>query len=444
MATGSRIHIEASQKPQYYVQGLTTESAEKTSHLLQINHEKHHTFFNRSGFHNHIAHHLCTLFALGASPAEIQKAYDGNVSYQRPSVGLKDSVIDDMRQPERFSTRLGKERYYHDFLVFFQKEIDHKGWQSVVNEYLFAGDERADDLLVRLFAGLLHPIIHLGFGIEFQQPALIAEALAQAAVHDDWMALLFLGCEEAVKTKRSGEGERKTIVQLLEQGRKDATLSQAARFEDGNKIRGGVLERAYEEMIDLATEYRIKDEDDLEEKTAEMINAAVYFTGAAQRPPRHIKFDFFYMHCVNSSIFFANFLASTNGFLTPATRRRLLEWKVWNDVTLYISRGCPELLLSEIEDYKSKQASSWDETIKRVNRLEDDGHASKLVRALAHGQEASRKFEDKDGFVIKGDMWRKLGHMAIDSVEAGEPHWVRSCGFDEAWTAVPLRDGAKL
>jgi hypothetical protein len=38
-------------------------------------------------------------------------------------------------------------------------------------------------------------------------------------------------------------------------------------------------------------------------------------------------------------------------------------------------------------------------------------------------------------------LWRKLGHMAIDSVEAGEPHWVRSCGFDQAWEKIPMREG---
>lgn len=51
MATGSRVQFDASQKPQYYVKGLTAESAEKTSQLLQVNHEKHHIFFNQSGFH---------------------------------------------------------------------------------------------------------------------------------------------------------------------------------------------------------------------------------------------------------------------------------------------------------------------------------------------------------------------------------------------------------
>jgi hypothetical protein len=51
MATASRVHLEASQQPQFYVKGISAESAEKTSQLLQVNHEKHHIFFNQSGFH---------------------------------------------------------------------------------------------------------------------------------------------------------------------------------------------------------------------------------------------------------------------------------------------------------------------------------------------------------------------------------------------------------
>ena len=50
---------------------------------------------------------------------------------------------------------LGKEKYYSDFLVFFQHEIDKTSWQDVMNEYVFKGDARADDLMARLFSGLL-------------------------------------------------------------------------------------------------------------------------------------------------------------------------------------------------------------------------------------------------------------------------------------------------
>jgi hypothetical protein len=145
------------------------------------------------------------------------------------------------------------------------------------------------------------------------------------------------------------------------------------------------------------------------------------------------------MHCVNSSIFFSAFLTSKS--LTPTTKRRLLEWKVWNDITMYISRGCPDLILSEVTNYTPTKGSDWSSVIERVRKTEDDGHACKLVRALAHGEQACKQYEGKEGFVVKGDMWRKLGHMAIDSVEAGEPHWVRSCGFEEAWDKIPMREG---
>ena len=273
MASGSRVHLEASQRPQYYVKGLTAESAKITSELLQVNHEKHHIFYNKSGFHNHIAHHLLTLFALNATPKEIQRGYDVNVDYQRPPEPLKESVVDNMHDPDRFKKYLGKEQYYHDFLVFFQKEIDAKSWQEVLNEYVLARDEQADDLLARMYAGFLHPIIHTGFGIEFQQPAIIAEGLAQACVHDKWMKRLFLGVEEAAEKNR-GNGNRKTIVQLLEEVKKDDELSNAAHWEDGNKIRDGVMKRALDKMVGVASQYTIHEDDDLEEKTAEMINAA--------------------------------------------------------------------------------------------------------------------------------------------------------------------------
>jgi hypothetical protein len=175
-----------------------------------------------------------------------------------------------MHKPERFKTYLGNEKYYHDFLVFFRQEIEAKSWQAVLNEYLFANDERANDMLCRLYAGFLHPIIHLGFGVEFGQPAIMAEALAQAAVHDSWMSPLFLGCERAAGAK----GRKKTIVQLLQEAKDDEVLSKAAHWEDGNKIRDGILKRAPDEMVALASQYTISEDDDLEEKTAEMINAS--------------------------------------------------------------------------------------------------------------------------------------------------------------------------
>jgi hypothetical protein len=117
--------------------------------------QKHHVFFNNSGFHNHLVHHTLTLYGLGAPAALIEKHYKLNTSYQRPQYPVEQSTVQDMTNPEHFKKYLGKDKYYHDYLVFFQKEMEQKGWENVLNEYLFAGDERADDLLTRTYAGEL-------------------------------------------------------------------------------------------------------------------------------------------------------------------------------------------------------------------------------------------------------------------------------------------------
>ena len=116
--------------------------------------------------------------------------------------------------------------------------------------------------------GFLHPIIHLGFGVEFKQPAIIAEALAQAAVHDDWIGPLLLEAEKTASTEKS-----KTMVNLLDGIRADKKLSTAALWDDGNKIRDGLLARAPNEMIKYASQWTVKS-DELAAKTAEMTNAA--------------------------------------------------------------------------------------------------------------------------------------------------------------------------
>ena len=63
------------------------------------------------------------------------------------------------------------------------------------------------------------------------------------------------------------------MVQLLDDIRADKKLSTAAHWDDGNKIRDGILARAKDEMIKYACQWTVK-EDELEEKTAEMTNAA--------------------------------------------------------------------------------------------------------------------------------------------------------------------------
>lgn len=192
----------------------------------------------------------------------------------------------------------------------------------------------------------------------------------------------------------------------------------------------------------------------IERATAEMISTAAYFAGAAQRADREVKFDFFYMHCVNASVFFSAFVENMGreGGLKVEEVERLVEMKGWTDVVMYVSRGCPELRVEDVKGYVGKkgggeEGDSWEGVARRVDGLEDDGHAVKLVRALGNGERVCGKWEGElgeDRLPVRGDMWRRLANMAIDSVEGGGPKWVRDAGFDKAWVDVPARGQSRL
>jgi hypothetical protein len=250
------------------------------------------------------------------------------------------------------------------------------------------------------------------------------------------------GAEKAASELKESNKKSKTLVELLDEIRADKALSTAAHWSDDNKVRDGIIGRASDAMIKSSSQYFITENDDLTEKVAEMIDAVVCYTGGAQHPPKLIKFDFYFMHCVNSSIFFPAFMNAD--WLSTANKIRLLEWKARGDLAMYASRRSPKIRGEEMERYTPKVKGDWDSIFERLMHFDDDSHAAKLVRALAHGKKISAQFESKNAFKITGPMWDNLGHMAIDSVEAPGNHWVRSAGFDEAWVDFEDREKAVL
>jgi hypothetical protein len=256
--------------------------------------------------------------------------------------------------------------------------------------------------------------------------------MAQAAVHANWMGGFLLEAERAASSRPLSN---KTLPRLLAEIKKDNKLSQAAQWDDGDKIRDGILKRAPGEAIKYASQWRVKPED-LDLKTAEMYNAAAYFAACAQRPLKQVKFDFFYMHSVNSSVFWPTF--NKLGFLSVEQKVRLLEWKGRTDLMMYVSRGSPDLLLEEVSNYVPKQAAAgdaeWRDLFTRAFATDDDGHIVKLLRAVAVGEILCGKIKTgEEQGMIRGPMWRKIGNMVIDSVEDEGEQWVRNTGFAQAW-----------
>ena len=275
-------------------------------------------------------------------------------------------------------------------------------------------------------AGVIHPFIHLGFGLEFNQPAIVAQALAQTAVHKDELGRNFFLPAEKLAGGIGLPG-KKSFQQLLDEIRENEAFARGGKWSD--PLIHGVLKRAPQEMLHYASQYHVPVEQ-LEEREADMVNTVgewtlfqvfaaqwetlltgrmpVYYTMASQRKEKAIMMDFFFIHSVNSAIFFSTILKLP--FLNQQTKARLLEWKGRFDLLLYVSGGSPDLRLDDITSHPA--TLDWPTIFSRaVTHPTDDGHMAKLVRAVAHGENVCRALEGSQKMVITGEMWRRIGNM---------------------------------
>jgi hypothetical protein len=77
-------------------------------------------------------------------------------------------------------------RYYDAYLTFFTDTLRQKGTAATLEEYVFSQQANFDpardaegksqpEMLNRFINGLLHPLIHTGYGVEFGLPGMVVE-----------------------------------------------------------------------------------------------------------------------------------------------------------------------------------------------------------------------------------------------------------------------------
>ncbi|KAK0610577.1 hypothetical protein B0T17DRAFT_500544 [Bombardia bombarda] len=454
-----------------HVDGLTQDSADKASELLTLNHELYHTRWNGI-FHNHMSHHLLALWAMGATPDEIQVGWENNKIYQVP-LDQFDKAADspgqqDLKDPVLFEKALGNYSHYVNFLQLFKSELAEKGTPAVIKEYVLKGDARANDILGRMFSDLMHPIIHLGCGIEFQQPALIAEALAQACIHGSWPSTFLLPTEDHVRS--NPDTPSKSLLQIINSMRDDPLINYpVSNPASRNKIPDDFLKRVTPgHLVPYLSHYQVKPEPaDLQRKLHEMMLTTAYVVGAAQQPGKHEALDFVTLHSATTAVFFPAILAQD--WLSDHDKARLLEAKARVDAVSYGGCGAPALYPARIADYKPRHPEDgWPELIRRGVVFADEGHTLKMLRALfGLEQLVGDELAGFDVPIVKEDII-KIAHMEMDSIErAKEPgghtmpafveermlegvrpegvetvkglvqRWVLYSGLERAWDWVP-------
>jgi hypothetical protein len=225
-------------------------------------------------------HHLLSIYALGATPEALTKAYKENADYQRPldwpgkTAPPKTDPAPNLSDQRVYEQHLGKQEFYSSFLSFYANELDANGVEATLEKYLFGPTDFAFQLFGRLVAGLLHPLIHLGFALEFDQPAILAEALAQAAVHENWVSPFFLETEKAAKAY---QGPEKSLEDIMKQLQGDKDVQALVEWEDDNKFRDGIIVRGKEKVAGIVGQWKVKEEQ-LEQKTREMIANVCEYT----------------------------------------------------------------------------------------------------------------------------------------------------------------------
>jgi len=124
---------------------------------------------------------MLAIYAMGANERLLQEGYKKDEDYQRP-IGKSPEPISD----GNFADHLGDGRYYQAYLEFFSNQLVTKGADKTLEDYLYSKganfNDRAEvdgsrqpEIFGRFMSGLMHPLIHVGYGLEFGLLGLLAE-----------------------------------------------------------------------------------------------------------------------------------------------------------------------------------------------------------------------------------------------------------------------------
>ncbi|KAF9003378.1 hypothetical protein BDQ17DRAFT_1409195 [Cyathus striatus] len=163
--------------------GISASSKKKASELLVKDATQHHCFFVPDGRHNHLSHHILAAYDLGAPPSLIQKIYEDEVKTQRP-IKLDSSYEHIVITGENWLQYIGNQNAYHGFVIFFSNQLRAIGFHALLDKYLFSdvANKNGVNMLQRMVANGIHAFIHMGYGIEFGDYAMVITGLAQAAI----------------------------------------------------------------------------------------------------------------------------------------------------------------------------------------------------------------------------------------------------------------------
>ena len=397
---------------------ISPEETRLVAELLEKDAKEHHMYFNDKGFHNHLTHMLLADYSLGASVKRLKEVYKQEDQMQRP----KPQKHSDFKWTEH----LGEKEYYSDYLDFMLKEVEKLGRIGAIEKYAF---DEENNMLARFVGGVYHPMIHIGYGLEFGIDGMVAEGLAQMCTHADLNKALV---PREIKTSK---GVGLTALDIAKAMIEDKHFDGIVKYEDDRKFM-----TFYDKKPELILEYAEKwslspDKEDLLDKVRELMILGVAVYAGPQRPDKEVVFDFFLMHALTSSLFLPVFVQH----LSPKLGMKFLRGKFAMDLAHFAGRNRPKLHLEQFTS-TTEFTKSWKE-IFELAMAHGDEHIPKVIRAL---KQAERW--DPDETLGKG-AYRAIASMTVENVitfaekeKDDKRCWTHDAvGFDEFWFQIPER-----
>ncbi|KAF7311978.1 hypothetical protein MIND_00209600 [Mycena indigotica] len=431
--------------------GSTAETTKLVRKYLQKDFEQHHGFFNYWGAHNHTPFHLLVQWSLGGTVDQIEAIWEQHVAQER---GLGHSP-----QPittKNFSKHLGDQDYYQGYQYFFADLLLKHSPNQVLEDWIFSpqanygGDK--PDMLNRLFAGILHPMLYLGYGLEFSLPGLMAEGLAQACVHG--MSSSVLVPKSMFKTN-GGDTHAFTIVARILAD--DKFRSFSGNFND-------VMTQLGTELQEYAAEWGVDGSDpkDVSAKVKELcfMNTMFYVVGGWRDGEGFHKADFTLLHLVTSAMTVCSYIAVIE---SPEHKSLFLRAYFIRSLAYFVAQGLPDLplnsffsadILTEFPDAEPDPSETaypdasipnlWFKVI-QSSLVHPDDHLSKTQRTLAHfgslwSTVPAGEFEDTeldDSSMIDGTLFVRAAALTMEwmgRIREGEPArlWANDPNFPES------------
>ncbi|ORX59824.1 hypothetical protein DM01DRAFT_1301255 [Hesseltinella vesiculosa] len=412
--------------------GITSRSTTAVVGLLEKNNRDHHIFFNEFKYHNHLSHHVLAAYALGADEKRLEEIYNAHLHYQRPRPPLLEKVT-----RANFTAHLDKAEAYTSYLEFFQDEIKQHGIINTVRRFVWSGD-----MLSRLLGGALHPLIHVGYGVEFSSEGMVAEGLAMAActsnmadrhiptspeLSEQLRAVPAQQLEERVEgdllvgdsilvdivNEIHSDKFYDTVVQIDTKIKSEALIQSDAAME---KITGyltqWVNKTAWQSQADRYS--RVKE-------LVQLCTLAYGATGFTSKDPQVLpNLDFFLMHAL-TSVYFVHILVP---HLHPEEANSLIQNHLLMVLSYYTAFGRPKVRAERLIGYESvtfgnDEPNDWSHVFKEAIKGKDE-HVIKVVRSLALAQ------------MLYGHGPDDLGQAYIKAAQASldvQGQWSRDVGF---------------